>query len=89
MKVKKLTLYCPGKHKAVQLGNNRSRHKSCRCSFKETRQFNRPNDALNQKLGMSYKEVVLNPKRKMGHAFVLAMMLDGVLDDVLKEVSNG
>lgn len=28
------------------------------------------------KLNMSYKDVLLNEKKKMGHAFVLAMMLD-------------
>jgi len=27
--------------------------------------------------GMTYEEVLLNEKRKMGHAFVLAMMLEG------------
>ena len=30
-----------------------------------------------RKKGMTYEEVLLNPKRKMGHAFVLAMMLEG------------
>jgi hypothetical protein len=30
-----------------------------------------------RKLGLTYKEVLNNPQRKMGHAFVLAMMLDG------------
>lgn len=29
-----------------------------------------------KKLGMSYEEVVNNPNKKMGHAFVLAMMLE-------------
>jgi hypothetical protein len=29
------------------------------------------------KLGMSYEDVLNNPARKMGHAFVLAMMLEG------------
>lgn len=32
-------------------------------------------DALN----MSYKEVVNNPNKKMGHAFVLAMLLEGFI----------
>ncbi len=31
-------------------------------------------------LGMHLTEVIDNPKRKMGHAFVLAMMLEGCLD---------
>ncbi len=30
-----------------------------------------------RKKGLTYKEVLLNEKRKMGHAFVLAMMLEG------------
>jgi hypothetical protein len=29
-----------------------------------------------RKLNMSYEEVINNPKRKMGHAFVLAMLLE-------------
>lgn len=29
-----------------------------------------------RKLGMSYKDVLNNPNKKMGHAFVLAMMLE-------------
>jgi hypothetical protein len=32
-----------------------------------------------QPLGMSLKEVINNPNRKMGHAFVLAMILEGEL----------
>lgn len=31
-----------------------------------------------RKLGMSWKQVVHDPTRKMGHAFVLAMMLEGL-----------
>lgn len=34
----------------------------------------------NKALGVSYHDVLYNPKRKMGHAFVLAMMLDGFID---------
>ncbi len=35
-------------------------------------------DAYNhRKLGMSYNDVINCPERKMGHAFVLAMMLEG------------
>jgi hypothetical protein len=30
-------------------------------------------------LGMNYEEVVDSPTRKMGHGFVLAMMLEGAL----------
>jgi len=37
-----------------------------------------------RKLGMTYKDVINEPKRKMGHAFVLAMMLEGMLEDCLK-----
>lgn len=34
-------------------------------------------DAFNHKvMGMSYEDVINDPSRKMGHAFVLAMMLD-------------
>lgn len=37
-------------------------------------------DAYNHKaLGLSYEQVINDPKRKMGHAFVLAMLLDGYL----------
>lgn len=37
-------------------------------------------DGYNHKqIGLDYKGVVNNPKRKMGHAFVLGMMLEGVL----------
>ncbi len=36
------------------------------------------------KLGMSLVEVINNPHRKMGHAFVLAMMLEGKLEECLK-----
>jgi hypothetical protein len=32
-----------------------------------------------RKLGMSYSDVVLCESRKMGHAFVLAMMLEGLI----------
>ncbi len=33
------------------------------------------------KLGMSIVDVINNPKRKMGHAFVLIMMLTGMLEE--------
>lgn len=36
------------------------------------------------KLGMTLKYVINNPSRIMGHAFVLAMMLEGVLEECLK-----
>lgn len=36
------------------------------------------------KLGMSLVDVINNPDRKMGHAFVLLMILTGVLDECLK-----
>jgi len=32
-----------------------------------------------RKLGMGWKAVVNNPDRKMGHAFVLALMLEGII----------
>ncbi len=35
-------------------------------------------------MGMSLINVINNPNRKMGHAFVLAMMLEGVLEDCLE-----
>ncbi len=35
------------------------------------------------KLGMSLINVINNPDRKMGHAFVLAMMLEGKLEECL------
>lgn len=35
------------------------------------------------KLGMSLVEVINNPDRKMGHAFVLAMMLENKLEECL------
>ncbi len=35
-------------------------------------------------MGMSLVNVINNPDRKMGHAFVLAMMLEGVLEECLK-----
>ena len=35
------------------------------------------------KLGMTLVDVVNEPKRKMGHAFVLLMILTGILDDCL------
>ena len=35
-------------------------------------------------IGLSLKEVINNPNRKCGHAFVLAMMLTGVLEECLK-----
>ncbi|KKN60291.1 hypothetical protein LCGC14_0533410 [marine sediment metagenome] len=39
-------------------------------------------DAYNHKVfGMSYDDVINNEKRRMGHAFVLAMMLDGYLKE--------
>jgi len=31
-------------------------------------------------IGLSYEEVINNPKKKMGHAFVLAMLLENQLD---------
>lgn len=34
----------------------------------------------NKALGMSYDEVINCESRKMGHGFVLAMLLDGYLD---------
>ena len=37
------------------------------------------------KLGMTLKDVINDPKRKMGHAFVLAMILTGELEECLKE----
>ncbi len=41
-------------------------------------------DAYDHKaLGMTLKEVINNPKRKCGHAFVLMMMLTGVLNECL------
>ena len=36
------------------------------------------------KLGMSLKGVINNPEKKMGHAFVLLMMLTGELDECLR-----
>jgi len=36
-------------------------------------------------LGMTLKDVINCPFRKMGHAFVLAMMLEGVLQECLKD----
>lgn len=36
------------------------------------------------KLGMTLVDVINNPSRKMGHAFVLAMILTGVLDECLR-----
>ena len=36
------------------------------------------------KMGRSLRDVVNDPTRKMGHAFVLAMMLTGVLEECLK-----
>lgn len=39
-------------------------------------------DGYNHKaLGLSYDQVINDPKRKMGHAFVLAMLLEGYLDE--------
>ncbi len=35
------------------------------------------------KLGMTLVDVINEPKRKMGHAFVLAMMLEGCLEECL------
>lgn len=34
-------------------------------------------------LGMSYKDVINDPNLKMGHAFVLAMILEGQLEELL------
>ncbi len=39
------------------------------------------------KLGMSLMDVINNPKRKMGHAFVLIMMLVGILDECIQSSS--
>ncbi len=39
-----------------------------------------------RRLGRTYNEVVNDPNRKCGHAFVLAMMLEGVLDQVVPGV---
>ena len=36
-----------------------------------------------QVLGMSLKDVINNPNKKMGHAFVLIMMLTGMLEECL------
>ena len=36
------------------------------------------------KLGWSLKDVINNADRKCGHAFVLAMILEGVLEECLK-----
>lgn len=37
-------------------------------------------DGYNHKSeGITYQEVILNPNRKMGHAFVLGMLLEGVI----------
>ena len=36
------------------------------------------------KLGMSLIDVINNPNRKMGHAFVLIMMLTGLLEECIK-----
>ena len=38
-------------------------------------------------LGMTLKDVINNPKRKMGHAFVLIMMLKGELESCIKPES--
>lgn len=35
------------------------------------------------KMGMSLINVINNPKRKMGHAFVLAMLLEGCLEECI------
>ena len=35
------------------------------------------------KMGMTLVNVINNPDRKMGHAFVLAMMLEGKLEECL------
>ena len=37
-----------------------------------------------QALGMSLKDVINNPNKKMGHAFVLIMMLTGELEECIK-----
>ncbi len=36
------------------------------------------------KMGMTLKEVVNNPKKNMGHAFVLAMLLTGTINECLQ-----
>ncbi len=36
------------------------------------------------KMGISLVEVINNPDRKMGHAFVLAMLLEGKLEECIK-----
>ena len=38
-----------------------------------------------QSLNMSIKDVINNPKRKMGHAFVLAMILEGELNQLVSQ----
>jgi len=40
------------------------------------------------KLGMSLVEVINNPLRKMGHAFVLIMMLSGVLEECVNSPTH-
>jgi len=40
------------------------------------------------KMGMSLIEVINNPNRKMGHAFVLAMLLEGKLEECLNSRGN-
>lgn len=40
-----------------------------------------------RKRGMTYQQVVDNPNLKCGHAFVLAMMLEGVLDQVVPGIT--
>ena len=35
-------------------------------------------------LGVSLKDVINNPNRKCGHAFVLAVILTGVLEECLR-----
>lgn len=41
------------------------------------------------KLGMSLKDVINNPNRKCGHAFVLAMVLTGELEECIDSPTGG
>lgn len=63
-------------------------------SFKQLQQlYDKHEDTLilldfdaydHQALGMSLIDVINNPKRKMGHAFVLLMMLEGCLEECIE-----
>ena len=61
-------------------------------SFKKLESFYHSGDSLilldydaydHQAMGMSLKDVINNPTKKMGHAFVLMMMLTNVLEECL------